>query len=82
MKTTYFDTQAQALDYAYEDARKRGYEVVMPNNPVSFFGHIEYIHTKRYTFDLTKDGKEQKKCLHVILYRMDSGWYELTHYIQ
>ena len=38
--------------------------------------------TSREDFDLlTFRGKETRKRLHVVLYRMDSGRYELTNYI-
>jgi ureidoglycolate hydrolase len=79
MNDTYFDLQRQALDKAYEYAEGKGYEVIEPEN--FWVEHINYGTTGKYHLELRKDGKVQKKMLHISLYRMDNGKYELTQYI-
>jgi len=75
---TYHDSQAAALDAATEYAESKGYEVVTD----SFWADkVDYGKTVKYHLELKKDGKEQKKMLHISLYRMESGKYELTAYI-
>lgn len=42
---------------------------------------LPYGQTVRHSFDLEHyRGKGTRKALHVIIYRTDSGRYELTHY--
>lgn len=77
----YFKTQSAALEYAEQDAAKRGFNVIYPN---SFFGINLYAEQyAKYSFELqySNQDKTTKKMLHVCLYRMPSGNYELTHYI-
>jgi hypothetical protein len=75
---TYFDTLGQAIDAAKEYATKKGYEVIEND---TLMEPCNYGHTCKYQYALTKGGKPQKKMLQVSIYRMDSGKYELTQYI-
>ena len=75
----YFNTQGDALDYAFEDTERK-YEIIFPDRLWS--EHIPYETNKRYTFELlTKNGNMSKKVLVINLYRMYSGRYELNYYI-
>ena len=75
----YFDTQSGALESAQDYALNKGYEADM----ASFYPvHIKYGETANYHVELSKNDKPVKnKMLHISLYRMDSGKYELTNYI-
>jgi hypothetical protein len=77
----YFKTQSAALFQAEQEAQKKGYEVQYPN---SFFGICIYSEQYgKYSFELKciKSGNIAKKMLHITLYRMPSGNYELVNYI-
>lgn len=74
----YFDTMREAIDEAYRATREKGYE---PVELAFMWDHVPYGETRDTHIDLTKDGKEQKKCLHVQLYRMETGRYELNFYL-
>jgi hypothetical protein len=77
----YFKTQSAALYKAEQDALKNVYEVQYPS---SFFGLCIYAEQYgKYSFELKviKTGGIAKKMLHVTLYRMPSGNYELVNYI-
>lgn len=69
---------AQAIDAAYTYVREKGFE---PVELAFMWDHVPYGETRSTSIELTKDGKESKKCLHVQLYRMDSGRYELNAYM-
>jgi hypothetical protein len=76
---TYHKTLSSALDAVRGYAGKRGYdEVEFSMNDVQ---HVPYGHTERFTKELTKGGVPQRKALHVQIYRMESGNYELNAYI-
>jgi len=79
----YFDTLAQALDKVSEKTKKEGFEIVDEEREFFLFGvgGIKYGETKRGRFDLVKDEKPSKKKLHIQIYRMESGRYELNQYI-
>lgn len=81
----YFDTEATALDVAYGRAVAEGAEIdlVEWDRFISGFGPINYGESKRGSVLLFKwKGKlNYKRALTVILYRMESGKYELTSYI-
>ena len=75
---TYFETQAGALESAEEYATNKGYTVNWGSiNPE----HVAYGQTVSYSVELTKDGTPARKMLQISLYRMESGRYELTNYI-
>jgi hypothetical protein len=77
----YFKTQSEALQHAENQATLRGYEV---QYPTSFFGLCIYAEQYgNYSFELkvSETGNIAKKMLHITLYRMPSGNYELVNYI-
>jgi hypothetical protein len=75
---TYFETQAGALQSAEEYAIHKGYTVNWESiNPE----HVAYGKTVSYSVELMKDGVPSRKMLQISLYRMESGKYELTNYI-
>ena len=76
---TYFTDMAGALNAAASDALRRGYDIVDFGNIL--IEPLAYTETRRYSFEIHKNGKSCTQLLHVILYRMESGKYELTHYI-
>jgi hypothetical protein len=79
---TYFETLSAALEAAVQMAESRGFTV---DNDELFnqfgTGGVGYGETKRGSIAIYKDGKEQRKALQIIIYRMESGKYELTTYI-
>ena len=81
MSTVYFSTQAAALMAAETETRKRGYEVVYADR--LWTEHVNYGSTVKYSFPLlvAKTGNEAKKWLHIQLYRMGNGQYELNFYL-
>ena len=75
---TYFETQAGALESAEEYATNKGYTVNWGSiNPE----HVAYGQTVSYSVELMKDGMPARKMLQISLYRMESGRYELTNYV-
>ena len=75
---TYFETQAGALESAEEYATNKGYTVNWGSiNPE----HVAYGQTVSYSVELMKDGIPARKMLQISLYRMESGRYELTNYV-
>ncbi len=74
----YHNLMSEAINAAHEYVRGKGFE---PIENMFMWEAVPYGETREYHIDLTKDGKEQKKCLQVQLYRMDSGRYELNAYI-
>lgn len=86
---TYFDTLSETLDYVREKANKMGYTLDEEELWLQFgTGGISYGQTKKATIPLLKDGepilgkngKVLNRSLAVVIYRMDSGKYELTLY--
>jgi hypothetical protein len=76
---TYYKTLSSTLDAASKYSVVKGYDEVGFNmNDVQ---HVAYGHTERFSKELTKSGVPQKKALHVQIYRMESGNYELNMYI-
>lgn len=77
---TYFQTQAGALNAVETLANDLGYEIKYPENIWS--EHVNYTKTVKYSFPLIvkKTGNFARKQLHIALYRMESGSYELTYY--
>jgi len=78
----YHKTLSSAIQKAEDYAAKRGYTI----NPEEMFtqfgtGGVSYDTTKRASLTLYKDGVPQKKMLHMQVYRMPSGNYELNDYI-
>jgi len=77
---TYLESQSAALNEAYTNAQSKGYTVNEPNN--IWTEHVHYGTTVQYNLPLikTSTGNPARKWLHINLYRMDSGKYELTYY--
>lgn len=78
---TYFTTIERAIDYALDTANIRGFDTPIP--PQIGFDQLKLWvgGTTTITVPLYKNGLIQRKFLHIVLYRMESGKYELTHYI-
>jgi len=79
----YHDTFSSAVQAAAEYARSKGYDL----NEDLLFSTVstgprktQEGKTNRYTLTLFKDGKEQRKALHIQVYGMKNG-YELNTYI-
>lgn len=80
----YHNSYTSAIETAREWAEKQGFEIdnedaftkigVGPKKPSEG-------KTNRFSIQLTKDGKEQRKQLHIQVYGMSSGKYELNCYI-
>jgi hypothetical protein len=79
---TYFETQQSALDYSHSMAISKGYDPQYPD--YLWTEHVAYGTTVKYCLPLVviKTGNRAKKYLHISLYRMDSGRYELTTWLQ
>ena len=73
----YHNTMRSAIDAAFEYVRGKGYE---PQDTM-FWEPVFYGQTSHYHITLFKNGIEQKRCLQMQIYRMDSGKYELNAYI-
>ena len=76
---TYFNSSSDAVQYAKEQTEKRGFKI----DSQDLFARInlgvdEY---KTFILGLSKNGKQQEKCLSITLYGMPSGKFELTFYI-
>jgi len=78
---TYFETQNAALQCADNMAIAKGYSPQYPEH--LWVEHVAYGTNTKYTIPmLTSRGNPAKKHLHISLYRMDSGRYELTTWLQ
>ena len=78
---TYFNTQSAALQFVYDTIdMENHYEIVYPEN--IWTEHVAYGSVVTYNLPLKvkRTGNPAKKYLHITLYRMDSGRYELTYY--
>lgn len=75
---TYFDGLAPLYANLSEYVISKGYD----DPDYGFIESVRYLETFRKSFTLYKEGREQKKLLHVSIYRMETGRYELTAYIQ
>jgi len=85
---TYFKAAYEAAEYAKKQAEKRGFQVDEDDwqTQIGFGGKYNRMRpsvgkTHSFSIGLTKNGKPQRKNLNISLYGMDSGQYELTHYI-
>jgi len=79
----YFDTLSGALDAVRTMVGKKGYTVDEDDMFTQFgTGGISYGVTKRANIGLLRDGIPQnRRNVTIVIYRMDSGKYELTAYI-
>ena len=85
---TYFKTASEASEYAKKQAEKKGFQVDEDDwqSQIGMGGRYNRMRpsvgkTHSFSIGLTKNGKPQKKSLNISLYGMDSGKYELIHYI-
>ena len=84
----YFKTAGEAVDFAKKVAEKKGFEIDEDdwNSQITMGGKYNRLRpgvgkTHSFQIGLLKKGKPQRKGLAISLYGMDSGKYELTHYI-
>ena len=79
---TFYNTQSEAVDAAVQKAESMGYEVDK-DDIWRYFGEgwVGYENYRKGIITLYKNGVEQRKSLVISLYRMPSGKYELTTYI-
>lgn len=87
-KNIYFLSVADAVSFAKQSAEDKGFEIDEDDwwTQVSLGGKYHRLRpsvgkTHTVTLGLIKNGKPQKKQLHISIYGMPSGNYELTHYI-
>lgn len=85
---TYFKSFTQAVEYARKVTEKRGFTIDEDDwqTQIAFGGKYTRSRpskgkTNSFTVGLLKNGKPQRKSLQISVYGMDSGSYELTHYI-
>ena len=85
---TYFKTAGEAVDFAKKAAEKKGFDIDEDdwNSQITMGGKYNRLRpgvgkTHSFQIGLLKKGKPQRKGLAISLYGMDSGKYELTHYI-
>jgi hypothetical protein len=85
---TYFKTASEAAEYAKKQVEKKGFQVDEDDwqSQIGFGGKYSRMRpsvgkTHSFSIGLIKNGKPQRKALHISLYGMNSGQYELTHYI-
>lgn len=79
----YHETLSAALDEASSYATRKGCVVAIRELYEPFnYGGINYGETKdSHATILSIDGNNTRKKFHTVIYRMDSGRYELTCYI-
>lgn len=80
---TYFETLSAALDTVRKKVAKKGYTVDEDEMFTQFgTGGINYLETKRATISLLKNGiPDKRRSVTIAIFRMDSGKYELTAYM-
>lgn len=75
---TYFKTQSEALQYV-EDQLSSKFQIAYPDG--LWTEHVNYETTVTYHLPLNNlEGKLTRRYVHISLYRMPSGNYELTYY--
>jgi hypothetical protein len=83
-KDIYFETMSAALDSVRKTMRIKGYEIDEIELERSFgTGGVDYGKSKRAIIPINKivsTGTAKRKGCVIVLYRMDSGRYELTLY--
>ena len=85
---TYFKSFTDAVNYARKDVEKRGYEINEDDwqTQIALGGKYSRSRpgigkTHTFTVGLSKNDKPQRKGLVIAVYGMESGKFELTHYI-
>jgi len=84
----YFKTASEAVDFAKAAVEKKGFTIDEDdwNSQITMGGKYNRLRpgvgkTHSFQIGLLKNGKPQRKGLSISLYGMDSGKFELTHYI-
>lgn len=78
---TYFETLSGALGELESALAQKGYRLKDSDDFFRFGeGGISYGNTKRQSFEVVNDTKGLENLVHVQIYRMDSGKYELNYY--
>ena len=84
----YYKSASEAADAARAYAEKKGYTIDEDDwqTQIAMGGKHNRLRpgkekTHKFSIGLSKNGKPQKKMLHISLYGMPSGKYELTQYI-
>jgi hypothetical protein len=85
---TYFKSFTHAVEYARNATEKRGFTIDEDDWQTQIALGGKYTRsrpskgkTNSFTVGLLKNGKPQRKSLQISVFGMDSGSYELTHYI-
>lgn len=85
---TYFTLFTDALRYARNSTEKRGFEIneIDWQTQLSLDGNYSISKpsigkTNSFTIELLKNTNPQKEGLNISIYGMESGKFELTHYI-
>ena len=83
---TYFETLGAALDSFVAQTESKGavFASAQPQVDVAsaFNGGVSYGQTVSRSFELaTLKGKATKRFAHAVVYRMESGRYELVNYV-
>jgi hypothetical protein len=85
---TYFNSATDAVMFARKQAEKKGYEIDSEdwNSQITMGGKYNRTRpsvgkTHSFSIGLLKGGKPQRKNLVISLYGMESGKFELNHYI-
>jgi hypothetical protein len=85
---TYFNSFTDAVNYARKATEKRGFEINEDDwqTQIALGGKYSRSRpsigkTNTFSVGLLKGGKPQRKNLNISVYGMESGKFELTHYI-
>ena len=85
---TYFKAAYEAAEYAKKQAEKKGFQVDEDDwqSQIGMGGKYNRMRpsvgkTHSFSIGLTKNGKPQRKNFNISVYGMESGKFELTHYI-
>lgn len=78
------DTLHSAIQTALAATRKMGYDISDEeefNKITTSYKNLSTGKTEQFHLELVKGGKPQRKLLHIQVYKMDSGKYELNFYV-
>lgn len=78
---TFYRTMNQAIEAAKKNAEEQGYTVADDIDNINTWEPMTYETTQTKLFALYKNNVKSRKGLNITLYRMRSGVYELTTYI-
>tara|TARA_R110000868_G_scaffold348163_2_gene609118 strand:+ start:457 stop:783 length:327 start_codon:yes stop_codon:yes gene_type:complete len=85
---TYFNSFTDAVEYARKSTEKRGFEIDEEDWQTQIALGGKYARSRpsigksnSFSIGLSKGGKPQRKNLNISVYGMESGKFELTHYI-